>query len=115
MLIHLTISLSLGHPKLIDWDLCDSAPINVSLDTYVNPMGLGEDECSSCKNKNKKNKKWSSSENLLEALPDLEKVKINDASNSENLEEALEDGDVHLPLVGTQLSTRSSILIEETQ
>lgn len=109
------ISLSLRHLELIDWDLCDNTPINMFVDTYVNLMGLGEDEHSSCKNKNKKNKKWSSSENLPEALPDLEKVKIKDASNGENLEEALEDGDVHLPLVGTQLSTRSSILIEETQ
>jgi len=78
-------------------------------------MGLGEDELPNRKIKKKQKQNISSSENLIEALFDWEKVKTKGVFESEKLNTTLEDGDVHLPLVGTQILEQSSILIEEMQ
>lgn len=74
-----------------------------------------EDELLNCKSENQNNNTQSLSENFLEELLYLSKVKTKGVSFDENLFEALGDEDVHLPLMGTQQPKRFAIIIVETK
>lgn len=66
------------------------------------------------KSENQKKNHKSLGENLPKAPTDTKKVKLKDASSSENLDQALEDEGLDLPTMVPLYQEKSSLLIEET-